>query len=76
MRKLFGFILSLIVIFVMTSCTGSKKSMSSGDSMLSFEDKKNFQYAFFNANREKILGNISKAQALFEQCLKIGRAHV
>lgn len=39
----------------------------------SLSDKENtkLQYLFFNANKEKILGNMEKAGALFEQCIKI-----
>ncbi len=38
---------------------------------LSEEEKMNLQYIFFNANKEKITGNLDKAQELFAQCIRI-----
>lgn len=35
------------------------------------QELQKFQFAFFTANKEKILGNFDKAQLYFEQCLKM-----
>jgi len=64
----------LVVIFLLSfsSCKTSQKEVSSvkkGD--LNDKDKMNFDFLFFNANKEKILGNFDLAETYFIQALKI-----
>lgn len=47
---------------------GSKKSQDKG---LSEKDVVQFKFVFFNANKERILGNYDLAETLFSQALKI-----
>lgn len=35
------------------------------------EERMNLEYIFFNANKEKALGNMDKAEELFAQCIRI-----
>jgi tetratricopeptide (TPR) repeat protein len=55
----------------MYSCSSSKKVSSGGNTSLSDKDQQKFQYAFFSASKEKILGNYDRAELFFEQCFKM-----
>jgi len=50
---------------------GPVSSGKADRSRLSEEERMNLEYFFFNANKEKILGNNDKAMDLFAQCIRI-----
>ncbi|MES2138575.1 MAG: tetratricopeptide repeat protein [Bacteroidota bacterium] len=49
----------------------SKSKSSSGDKQLSGKERVEFEYLFFNSNREKILGNYDLAEVSLLQALRI-----
>ena len=64
----------LVAIFFLSfsSCKTSQKEVSTvKKGELTAKDKMNFDYLFFNANKEKILGNFDLAETYFIQALKI-----
>ena len=79
MKNIRLLILTLFIIFVV-GCSPSEKSniatqkRKSGNtslSQLSEKDRINFNFIFFNANKERILGNYQLAANLFLQCIQI-----
>lgn len=66
----------LLFVFVLFSCKTSKsgsvaESKQNPDKGLSDKDVVQFKFLFFNANKERILGNYDLAETLFSQALKI-----
>jgi tetratricopeptide (TPR) repeat protein len=53
------------------SCKTPRSSQSSKGDNLSSKDRVEFEYHFFNANKEKILGNYDLAESLYSQALHI-----
>ncbi|MEP7170149.1 MAG: tetratricopeptide repeat protein [Bacteroidota bacterium] len=51
--------------------SAGKKTSSSGRKELSEDERTNVTYLFYNANKEKITGNIDKAADLFAQCIRM-----
>ncbi len=51
--------------------SGKTKSHKKDSSKLSEYDQTNFSFLFFNANKERILGNYQLAANLFTQCIQI-----
>jgi len=68
-----SFLFVCIVSVLLSACfTSSKKaSSSSSESKLTDKQKLEFEYTFFNASKEKILGNYDMAESLFSQALSI-----
>jgi tetratricopeptide (TPR) repeat protein len=61
------------VAILYSSCNSSKKAVNKngdGDNFAE-KDKVKFEYHFFNASKEKVLGNYELALNLFLQCAKI-----
>jgi len=78
LKKLFFFSLAAGIALSGCKSTGDvaktapgKKYSSSGKRELSEEERANLTYLFYNANKEKITGNIEKAADLFAQCIRI-----
>lgn len=63
--------LGLAILF--SSCNSSKKTGNTKgeEGAFSEKDKVKFEYHFFNASKEKVLGNYELALNLFLQCAKI-----
>lgn len=77
-KKIFLFFLSVSVFAVGCKSTGtvsktpsSNKAVSSNKKELSEEERMNLTYLFYNANKQKLTGNIDKAEELFAQCIRI-----
>ncbi|HKR04868.1 MAG TPA: tetratricopeptide repeat protein [Bacteroidia bacterium] len=77
-KKLFFF--SILSVIALSGCkstgdvsknTPGKKYSSPGKKELSEDDRNNLIYLFYNANKEKITGNVDKAADLFAQCIRI-----
>lgn len=69
-------VLLVAVFFLLSfpSCKTSQKDAASATSKkgeLSEKDKMSFDYLFYNANKEKMLGNYEMAETYFVQALKI-----
>jgi len=64
-------LLGLAILF--SSCNSSKKTGNTKgeEGAFSEKDKVKFEYHFFNASKEKVLGNYELALNLFLQCAKI-----
>lgn len=54
-----------------TASPAPKAAVSKDKEALSEEESMNLTYLFYNANKEKITGNIDKAESLFAQCIRI-----
>lgn len=67
------FILALLAAVLLVSCKSKENivSTSKNKKELSEKEQLNFDYLFFNANKEKILGNFDLAVGLYTQCIKI-----
>lgn len=63
------------VSFLIFGCSSSEKGTNSSSSKkknsLSEKERINFDYLFFNANKERILGNYELAANLFAKCIQI-----
>ena len=78
-KKIFFFFLGVSIAAAACKSTGTvsktpasaQSKSTSAKKELSEEERMNLQYIFFNANKEKITGNIDKAQELFAQCIRI-----
>jgi tetratricopeptide (TPR) repeat protein len=76
-----NYIKLLIILGAFTAqvaCKGPKTAVSSPEQTsnsrkkeLSERDRLTYEYAFHNANKEKIIGNYEQAAALYAQCIKI-----
>jgi tetratricopeptide (TPR) repeat protein len=71
--KLF-FLLLIPVLFIYSGTDAQRKHSKDHDD-LTEEQRINLTYNFYNANKEKILGNLDKAADLFAQCLRIDPHH-
>src|SRR5690349_15574507 len=72
MFKKFVFFCVIIACVALSSCkTGQSAGSSAKSDKLSEKNKLDFTYLFFNANKEKILGNLEPAISLYQQCLLI-----
>src|SRR5688572_22521702 len=73
----------LFILATILSCGSTKEvaqkpvqsSSSKGKKELSEEELINLKFLFVNANKEKILGNQSKAEEYFAQCIRIDGTH-
>ena len=79
------FFLPVVLLLLITSCKSSKNTTAGSpnqaetksgknsgvDNKLSSKQRIEFEHLFFDANREKILGNYSRAEALLVQALHI-----
>lgn len=74
----------MVIAMAISSCktTGTVSKTSSANSAsaknekeLTEEERMNLMYIFYNANKEKITGNIDKAEDLFAQCIRIDGRH-
>jgi tetratricopeptide (TPR) repeat protein len=70
-QKRYFFILALFAIGLLYSCKPSQKTAKTTGSNLSAEQQINFQSNFYDACKEKMLGNSDQALKLFEKCLAI-----
>ncbi|MEO5570027.1 MAG: tetratricopeptide repeat protein, partial [Bacteroidia bacterium] len=78
-RKLFFFSLFTVIAFNGCKSTGKvaapssseKKHVAPAKKELSEEEHTQVIYLFYNANKEKITGNMEKAADLFAQCIRI-----
>ncbi|CAN5543513.1 hypothetical protein BH10BAC1_BH10BAC1_00180 [soil metagenome] len=71
-----SFFLLLFLVLFGASCKTKQQSTNSSSKKdsgktLSDKDVVQFQYVFYNANKERILGNYDLAETLFSQALKI-----
>jgi tetratricopeptide (TPR) repeat protein len=76
-----NYIKLLIILGAFTAqvaCKGPKTAVSSPEQTsnsrkkeLSERDRLTYEYAFHNANKEKIIGNYEQAAALYAQCIKM-----
>ncbi|MBS1763923.1 MAG: tetratricopeptide repeat protein [Bacteroidetes bacterium] len=70
-----GITIILLAVFFIASCKSSERSISASSKnkggQLTEEQRTKLMYFFVNANKEKILGNDSRAMDLFSECLKI-----
>jgi tetratricopeptide (TPR) repeat protein len=74
-------LLGLVVMLTFNACKtnktntsakeDNKSSSTQSDKQLTNKQQTEFEYAFFNANREKILGNYALAESNFLQALKV-----
>lgn len=66
---------SLFLSWSFSACKTSSDSTSSatpkGSKSLTDKQRVDFEYAFFNANKEKVLGNYDLAETYFSQALRI-----
>ena len=74
--KYFSFIILACAIGITTpSCKTSskaqKKQSNGGGKELEGKARIDFEYYFFNANKEKVLGNYEIAESLFSQALQL-----
>lgn len=67
--KFQSFILFLLSLFFLSACHLAKKSTVK--KQLSENDRVQLTYLFYNATKEKILGNNEQALTLFAQCVQI-----
>src|ERR1035437_9235875 len=78
MKNLFTCSLVIIVLFFAscktTSTTTAVKTPGTKQA-LTEKERIDFDYLFFNANKEQMLGNFELATNLFNQCLKIDPAN-
>lgn len=82
-RNWLCFYFPFVFLLLATSCKSSKKTSSGSqevkssktpavsDDKLSSKQRVQFEHLFFDANREKILGNYSQAEALLIQALHV-----
>lgn len=64
----------IVLIAVMSSCTSTRKSSNSNIKVqkeLSEDKEQQYYYVFLEANRKKLLGDLSSALALYYQCLEL-----
>jgi tetratricopeptide (TPR) repeat protein len=54
-----------------TAVSSSEQTSNSRKKELSERDRLAYEYAFHNANKEKIIGNYEQAAALYAQCIKM-----
>ena len=66
----FAFVVSLYACKPSSDIKSSNSKKTEG-SELSDKDKVNFEYLFFNANKEKVLGNYELAETYYSQALRI-----
>lgn len=71
---IYGILLAFIVS-ILFACSAIQKGNKTGnttkqDNQLSEKEKVAFTRVFFNANKQKILGNLEEAAGLFSQCLR------
>jgi tetratricopeptide (TPR) repeat protein len=79
LKKIFFFLLVAVTAIsgcksandVAKSPASDRKYSSSGKRELTEDEHNNLTYLFYNANKEKITGNIDKASDLFAQCIRI-----
>jgi tetratricopeptide (TPR) repeat protein len=67
-------VIFLFPLFLLAACKSSEEvSNKSSDSVISLTEKeyRQFEIAFLDGNREKILGNISEAEAYFRTAIEI-----
>ena len=70
MKKIFLFLLPAVLLF---SCKGGQQASSSkpsAKSALNESQRTDVTYLFFNANKEKILGNLNNAADLFAEVIR------
>jgi len=75
-RILLHFFIGLLSLFLLGACSSSKKSKSSAknakpESHLNDAQKREFEWMFYNANKEKMLNNFPQATALFRKSLQL-----
>ncbi|OQB62672.1 MAG: tetratricopeptide repeat protein [Bacteroidetes bacterium ADurb.Bin141] len=73
-KELKGIVIVLLAVLFIAACKSGEKSITSSNtksSRLTEEQSTKLMYFFVNANKEKILGNDSRAMELFSECLKI-----
>ncbi len=70
----------VVLMGALAGCSGTGPSAggrqsSRGASNLTEEERIKLQYIFFNAHKEKILGNTDKAVEMFAECIRIDNRH-
>jgi tetratricopeptide (TPR) repeat protein len=70
-KKRYCLILTLALVAFLFSCKQSEKSAKTTENKLSGEQQVKFQENFYDACKEKMLGNSDQALKLFEKCLEI-----
>jgi tetratricopeptide (TPR) repeat protein len=71
------FLFVVLTLFLLSSCKTSQKGTNSEakqgtkQTPLSDKERVDFEYIFFNGNKEKLLGNYDLAETLFSQALKL-----
>lgn len=70
-HQLFLVFLLLLLTAGCKSTEGVSKKKSDPETVLSEEESRAYQIAFLDANKEKILGNLSEAERLFQKALAI-----
>jgi len=74
MRHALKIFIPLLVIVLSSSCASLRNKK--GGYTLDYDTKKKFQYFYYEASKQKILGNSEEALGLFEQALKVDpRSH-
>ena len=65
------YIIGIIIIVFITSCTSTKQISKQGTNSLSHEEEMKFKYSFFEGNRYYLSGDFDKAEGEFIKCLRI-----
>ncbi len=65
----------MMVLTIPASGIFAQKKRQKDKDNLSEEQRINLTFNFYNANKEKMLGNLNKAAELFAQCLRIDSRH-
>lgn len=63
-------IVSSLALVVLTGCKSTEKAPKTSQSNLTESQKADVTYIFFNANKEKILGNLNNAADLFAEVIR------
>lgn len=70
MRPAYLFIMLLATV-VLSACGGGKKVLKGGGKTLSFNQRSQFDVYYFDASKQKILGNYQESARLYAEALKI-----
>jgi len=71
MRFFLKILILTIIVSIVSSCSIFEKKKINKDSKIENEKLLNYKYAFFEANKYKMLGDYNKAGAYFLQCLDL-----
>lgn len=74
MRKALNILLLIVLVFASISADAQRKKKKK-DKGVSYETERQITELFFQANKEKMLGNYEDAAGLFHECIKLNPNH-